>query len=320
LSKIKVVQFTCSVLRAKTSAVKSLGRQATGRTKSTPENLFSFSPNNLPRKRTMNGNLRNSFGHIGFLGVRLLAFFALLAFSGSLSLESASATGFITPGSPRASNGGTAGVAAGTQFRVYLESGRSYSCTVLPSDSTTTVALSTTVTGPNADITAVARGDYTPVVTAPTTTAAAPMRLSLRPLDSGLHTFTVSTATDTEIVRPECIETTLYGGYNTNVSTFNFLEISNISNKDLKVRINAKNFDGSTVINDGASSARTIPAGQRVDVDIHTPAGSGVFGSLVITHDGPYGAIQASLSQYTGTVSDFDLTVSEALRPRDQKF
>jgi hypothetical protein len=91
--------------------------------------------------------------------------------------------------------------------------------------------------------------------------------------------------------------------------------MTNISNKPILVKVTATNYDGNVVINGGQFS---IPAGQRVDVDIHSPAGPGVFGSLKLSHDGPLGAVQANLSQYVGSISDFYLAVSIPLVPRDQ--
>ena len=112
----------------------------------------------------------------------------------------------------------------------------------------------------------------------------------------------------------ECTETTLFGGYNTSVSQFNFLEISNtlIGSVDdaVTVRIDARNsVTGATVI---TGQQRVIPAGSRVDVDLHSIVGSGAFGPLTISHDGPPGAIRAAVAQYrvTGTSPPASVPVS----------
>ena len=250
------------------------------------------------------------------LSSELNLLFSFLALVVILLPSTAAATGFITPGSQRASTGGTIGVTAGTEFQIYLEAGRSYACTVIPADSTTTLAISSDVMDPDGDtITVNQRGDYTPIVTAPTGTAAEAMRVTLTPTKDGLHKFTVSTATGTEVVRPECVETTLYGGYNTNVNDFNFLELTNTTNREIRVRITATNFNGDVVIN---NQEAVIPANRRVDVDIHSAAGNNVFGGLKVTTNGPLGGVLAFLSQYSGTVTDFSLSVSLRLQTRDR--
>jgi len=241
----------------------------------------------------------------------------LIAVALMMTSSPAYAAGYITSGSERASEGGTVGVATGTNLQVYLEAGRSYACTAIPGDTSTQLALDNVVQGPSNDIVAQTRGHFTPVVTAPTIAASQNMRLVLTPQETGLHTFRVETANGTEIIRPECLETTLYGGYNTNVNDFNFLEITNISNQDIVVKVTAVNFDGTVVIN---GLTQTVPAGRRVDIDVHSAAGNNVFGGIMVTHDGPYGALQANVSQYAGTVADFSLSTSTPLRPRDQAF
>ncbi len=111
-------------------------------------------------------------------------------------------------------------------------------------------------------------------------------------------------------VRLACDETTLYSGFNTSVTNFNFLELTSTLDRattqsfvlrDLTATITAINtlpaidvvvIDGTTV---------TIPANSRTDVDVHTAAGTGVFGPVKIAHNGAPGSLKAVVSQYNIT-------------------
>jgi len=99
--------------------------------------------------------------------------------------------------------------------------------------------------------------------------------------------------------RVRCSETTLFGGFNTAVTDFNFIEITNTlavtdQNGDISVRIIANaNIAGTEVLNTTVS----IAAGERRDIDVHSVAGSD-FGPVTITHNGPPGSIRAVNAQY----------------------
>jgi hypothetical protein len=96
-----------------------------------------------------------------------------------------------------------------------------------------------------------------------------------------------------------CVETSLYGGFNTVVTDFNFIEISNTlgadvnDNGDVNVVVKGFGISGSEVL----TSSFTLAAGKRQDVDVHSSAPSD-FGPVVIYHDGPPGAIRAVNAQY----------------------
>jgi hypothetical protein len=98
-----------------------------------------------------------------------------------------------------------------------------------------------------------------------------------------------------------CTDTTLYGGFNTSVTDFNFIEISNvlksnsISTGVITGKIVAIDSISDTIIIDREF---TIQAGSRTDVDIHSISGPGKFGQVIIYHDGPPGSLQAVSSQY----------------------
>ena len=101
-----------------------------------------------------------------------------------------------------------------------------------------------------------------------------------------------------------CTETTLFGGFNTSVTDFNFLELTNTldgpaETETIKARIFARDsVSQQTIIH---NSVVQIPPGDRRDVDIHSVAGAGAFGPLFVTHDGPPGSLKATVSQYNIT-------------------
>lgn len=108
-------------------------------------------------------------------------------------------------------------------------------------------------------------------------------------------------------VRLTCDETTLYTGFNTSVTNFNFLELTNTLDRattesfllrDLTASITAINTVPATdvVVINGASV--TILANSRTDVDIHSAAGVGAFGPVKIAHNGAPGSLKAVMSQY----------------------
>jgi hypothetical protein len=118
-----------------------------------------------------------------------------------------------------------------------------------------------------------------------------------------------------EAARYECVETTIYGGYNTNANPFNFLEVLNITNSEITFYVTAINWDGTKVVD---AREYQVGANNRVDVDLHTAAGAARFGLVYVAHNGPYGALKGSVSQYRGGVGSLELATSTPLTPRDQ--
>ena len=229
------------------------------------------------------------------------------------------------PGS-RDSSAGTISFGVGDNYiRLYMEANRSYTCTFITnsipasSDVTFTDLLNNSIVSVSA---LALTGGVTPVVGS-----------SIAPVPGHRASFTLSGDTgQTDGVyyfllrnngsgsyngRVECAETTLYGGYNTNVSNFNFLEVVNISNTAISGTITATNSNGTVVIN---KQAFTVSANNRLDVDVHTPAGAGKYGSIRVTYNGPVGALQAYVSQYNGTASSFSLSGIVPLKTRDGSF
>lgn len=239
---------------------------------------------------------------------------------GVLSADpSFAADSLLSVGNSTATSGSSLTVNTGDHFLVDFEAGKSYSCEGIPVSPTTLFDFDTTVAGTTGgtppSITARSTGALTPPITGESGDSAN-NRLSFIVTTADRYQLTVAAAEGGgETIRPRCLETTLYGGYNTNVNDFNFLELTNVSSAAITGKITATNFDGTTVIN---GQSFTVPAGQRIDIDVHTPAGADKFGSIRVAHDGSYGSLQANLSQYAGSVSNFALSASLPLRPIEQ--
>jgi hypothetical protein len=131
-------------------------------------------------------------------------------------------------------------------------------------------------------------------------------------------------------VQVYCDETTLYGGFNTSITDFNFLEITNtlqnvspdVADRTLNLTLTAVNTvpdPDVTVIN---QESFTVAAGTRRDINIHERAGSGAFGTLRLAHNGSPGAIKAVLSQYNivsvTPALDFAPVAQDVLRVRGE--
>lgn len=130
-------------------------------------------------------------------------------------------------------------------------------------------------------------------------------------------TFTSGTSAGQTEVRLQ--DTTLIGGFNTGVTDFNFLELTNSlapTNRDSGVisgTITAKN-----VITDVVFLTRSfsVNAGNRLDVNLHDAVGPGAFGIIIVSHNGPSGSLKGQVSQYrlVSTVPfDFEPVVQQQL-------
>lgn len=206
-------------------------------------------------------------------------------------------------------------VAANDVFLVDLVANHSYSCDAVPVDAASDFDWSTTVTGVTsgtADITAREAGTMTPPITGETGDSA-DNRITLIPVTTDRYRLTVSSAkSGGELARIRCWDTTLYGGFNTNVNDFNFLEITNVSNATISGRLYAITSDGTNAIN---GTTFSVAANRRLDIDLHTPAGADKYGLVIVAHDGPNDALKGYVSQYLGPVSNFLLTEAVPLVP-----
>ena len=202
---------------------------------------------------------------------------------------------------------------------ISIEKTRSYECLVQPefTSSAPSIVLYDPTNNP-ADITTNAiaqRGDVAPILR--TSNALRSVRLSFSPATSGVYSLRITNDLFVvNAIKVRCSETTLYGGFNTNANPFNFLELTNLTSASISGRIIAYNFDGSEALNTGF----TLQSNRRFDTDIHSAAGANKYGAIVVTHDGPLGAIEGNVSQYRGPVSGLSLSASVPLSIREQTF
>ena len=243
-------------------------------------------------------------------------YISLFTFTLPLFIEQSFASGLITVGSDWAQEGGTVNINANISFQVDLEANRSYACTAIGALSDSEIGLDAQVFDPNSDnITAIECGDAAPLAAAPSgDSSQADNRICITPTATGAHFIRIgSYKSGGEDVRIECVETTIFGVYNTNVNDFNFLELVNLTNKTVNGNWRAINFDGATF-----TGAFTIAPNRRADIDLHSNVGAGRFGHVIVTHDAPRGALFGFVSQYSGSVTDFSLSVSNPLKERKQ--
>lgn len=238
----------------------------------------------------------------------------------TLATNAYAAEFILSVGSRSADTSGVITASATDTIKINFEAGRSYACTAVPRSTTSEFDFSTNIIDPSATRAARKCGHISPVVTTPSGTDSSfdDNRLCFTAQESGIHTLTVETAAGGgEVVRIECLETTLFGGYNTNVNDFNFLELENTTGATITATVTAKTNSGTVVID---AQEVVIDAGERADVDIHQAAGLDVFGPITVTHDGPMGALQGRTSLYTGTVADFILNGQTPLKTREQSY
>ena len=190
----------------------------------------------------------------------------------------------------------------GTSINVYMEENRSYACTLLEyyPDETSEIAFSPTAQSTSGQLEGTLIGDVTPVNTAGTPGNIKASRISFIPTASANYTLSVTSAIDMTSMSVSggsvvCAETSLYGGFNTNVNEYNFLELANTTNAAIHIKIRALASDGTVLID---NQAATIGANVRRDFDLHSLVGSSKYGTVVIMHDGPLGALKGSVSQY----------------------
>lgn len=102
-------------------------------------------------------------------------------------------------------------------------------------------------------------------------------------------------ATGGEPVKIDCKMTSLFGGYNTNIARFNFLEITNLLETPIDVSVSLIRSDNSIAV----SGAGIYLSGlQRFDFDIHTAVAAAEYGMIIVNTNGPIGAVSAQVSQY----------------------
>jgi len=161
-------------------------------------------------------------------------------------------------------------------FRTYLEANRSYACTVydeMPSNNNYRFIAVKNSAG--ASLPFISRAEVSPVNSAPSSsladaTVVADSRISVTPQASGFYTFSIGTSfpdgsigynsrdpSNATEYRVSCVETSLFGGYNTTINAFNFLELTNSTNASITVTVTVVDHAGTTVV---GGAALSIPA------------------------------------------------------------
>lgn len=221
----------------------------------------------------------------------------------------------ILAGSDYAKPGGVISVSTVLTFAINLDARRSYACTAVGQNSDTNTGFSASVTGPGGTTqTGVLQGEVTPAVPGNSDTDLKNNRLVFTAQSSGTHSIQLTDfKSGGESVRIECVETSLYGVYNTNVNDFNFLELTNTTNTPLSGSWTATNWDGQEFTGDFS-----IPANRRVDINLHDVVGQDRFGQVLVSHSGPDGALLGYVSQYVGTPTNFSLAASNRLIERER--
>lgn len=185
-----------------------------------------------------------------------------------------------------------------------VENGRSYCCEIFHVGQSNIVPRLESVTPSGGNLEdLVSRGRNAPWLGAGTNPASARRCFRFAGTSTVSRTFITldveANANPIPNARVRCSETTLFGGFNTAVTNFNFIEITNTlatTDQDGSVRVKIvanANIAGTEVLN----TAVSLAAGERKDIDVHSVAGSD-FGPVTITHNGPPGSIRAVNAQY----------------------
>lgn len=216
-----------------------------------------------------------------------------------------------------------ASVADGDTIEVAVEAGASYCCEVIVPSNSNIYFSSSTVTIAHGSGTTTASGAFPS--SAPRLPNGQARLCFIVPealtLPTATMTIGISSGSPLSNVPAQCFETTLYGGFNTSVTDFNFLEISNQSTSDITGSISAINVVPTPDVTVISQQAVTVEAGSRTDVDIHSAAGTGAFGPLKLVHLGAPGAVKAVLSQYNITSTaplDFAPVAQDVMKTRSE--
>ena len=109
---------------------------------------------------------------------------------------------------------------------------------------------------------------------------------------------------DAQNVLVRCYETTLTGGFNTSVTDFNFLEMTNTLGEfktDDGVITGTITLWNSITNQEILEKSFSLAPGERKDENIHEAVGPGAFGTVQICHNAPQGALKGVVSQYNIT-------------------
>ncbi len=262
---------------------------------------------------------------------KLITFLLASFLVATLQLNTAVADNIpVSVGGPRI----TSGLTTGDRLQVSLDVGRSISCSLVPARNGVIATagqgaigfLPTVSSGPQAGPAGTLNGHLAPQITAGgTDTDNRNNRISFTATSGGLHFFdldiaggsgagsTTAPGASSILVNFGCEDTTLFGAFNTNANPFNFLEIENVTTGDVEITVTLINFDDSFQAPTGQFNTLLAPS-SRSDFSVHDLVGPLRFGSVVISHNGPSGAIRGRVSQYRiSAAGALDLSTSVAL-------
>ncbi|MCB0344292.1 MAG: hypothetical protein KDD66_04210 [Bdellovibrionales bacterium] len=229
---------------------------------------------------------------------RLTAFFFLLLGWSFVPATATAADYLASIGDTVSVSGGVVMVEAGDGFLLDTHHDRSYSCEGVPSDSQSEFGFNTELVGTidnSNTITAVPNADMAPHVTGPLG-GGGTARLSFVAVNPDRYRLSVATArTGGEDVAVRCFETTLFGGFNTYLNQYNYLELVNYSDRPIS---------GAFVLTDNDHKERarlpfSVPGGSRVDFDLHGRVGRDLYGLVKVIHNGPVRALGGSVAFYS---------------------
>ena len=135
---------------------------------------------------------------------------------------------------------------------------------------------------------------------------------------TGTHSINIDSHTGASVdAQISCFETSLYGGFNTvnAANPVNFLEITNLTTESIKWQAVFYSTTGVELYRTDA----TLNSLSRTDVGLQDVGVlQNTFGSIILAHDGPVGALKANISRYTFDGSTLDITAVTSLTERVQ--
>ncbi len=247
------------------------------------------------------------------------------------SVTSASAEDFrvIVDKEPSQVSGVLSNVTASDDAIVFWAmSDRCYCCSILAQDTSLLPRLST-VTGPSAEtLRTKDRGATEPTLETDEKVGNPSQRVCFTAEESGLHRSVItfqSGATSAPLVEVRCDETTLYGGFNTSIADYNFLEVSNLQTQQSGVVGGSDGTNISITLQDIVNNSTPVDnvpsvvlSDRRFDFDIHSLVGPGVYGTVRLCHDSAPGNIKARVSQYQVKSTGVELVGSSELKRRSE--
>lgn len=230
---------------------------------------------------------------------------SLVMLNGLAEVHAASV--LVTPGRADADD---ADISSGDTVITALEADRSYECTLRQRRITSSSEFATfSLEGTNPDgdsISYIPSGNITPVVASPVGVSSLRSRISILPAISGIYTLGIN-APVASIATVRCVETSLFGGFNTFYAGVPIVELSNTSDHILDSYITVSDFTGTVFVD---KKQVTIRPGLRVDT-VFSSIPANTIGNVTVIHNGPAGSIVGWLAEY-----DFNAGIGTLRRER----